>query len=563
MKRLGILCTTLILGACTLDETGLLPTCPAGSVARGGLCSPVPRTSNLQVSPEAIDFGGIALGASSTRNIRVENSGVEAQTVRVQTPDNSAFSIAVPGEALTLGPGDVWVVPVTYQPNTRDAVMSTLRIETCTGGCAVYVTLNGFGLESGPSVQCAPLNFPDVPPGECTFDVMICRNFGLDTVRITNAEVESDDGAIQLSGLRLPITLGSGDTDGIPLSFCPDQPGSSEAVVRVSTSDGAMTTALAQGEASGRVDCEVAYDRELDFGTVSTGTSQVLDITMRNRGRGTCYIIVGGLSPGATPPFQLDPNLERILGPGQTWSFPVRIIPSPVGFYFAELMFQNVGESPFDAVVELYVQVEDLGPGLEVTSAPSGPLNPMQGSQSVFWDDSDDDGFSQLMLPFPLTLFGRPQGSVWISTNGLISFAAEHAGDLNNSRLPDPNGPNQQISWWWDDLYPGQSVPPGVQWIVEGPPAQQVLRIQFIDIVRFGQDLDLHVSAEVRLYESDSRVEVQYGEVSIGVTGENFSATAGWEGPAGRQGADILGCSPNCTSANWPTFTTWTYRDAP
>jgi hypothetical protein len=257
VKRLRLLCATLLFGACTLEETSLLPTCPAGSVARGGLCVPVSTVTDLRVQPQSLDFGGIALGALTTRTFEIDNPGVAAHSVRVRPPDNSAFSLSVPDEEISIEAGQTLTVAVTFAPTIPDPVVSRVRIETCPGGCAVDVSLRGFGLETAPStsVRCASLYFPPVQPGECVYDFLTCRNFAPDTIRITNAVVESDDGKIELSGLRLPITLDSGATDGLPMAFCPDQPGSSAAVVRVTSSDGATTSALVHGDAADVREC--------------------------------------------------------------------------------------------------------------------------------------------------------------------------------------------------------------------------------------------------------------------------------------------------------------------
>ncbi|CAN0512721.1 unnamed protein product, partial [Laminaria digitata] len=95
-----------------------------------------------------------------------------------------------------------------------------------------------------------------------------------------------------------------------------------------------------------------------------------------------------------------------------------------------------------------------------------------------------------------------------------------------------------------------------------GPTGQTILQIRFDNVPHFQQG-GMTVSAEIRLYEGDNRLEVQYGEISIPMGEDPFMASAGWEGPLGVEGADVLNCSPSCTTANWPRNTIYTYRDAP
>ncbi|CAN0567815.1 unnamed protein product, partial [Laminaria digitata] len=217
--------------------------------------------------------------------------------------------------------------------------MSNVRIETCPGVCALYVALSGSGIEAQTGLRCEPLEFPEVVVGQCTYDMMICENRGASSARITDVLVESDDGAIEVSGLRLPLSIGPGDADGIPLAFCPQQSGTSVAVVRVATSDGIAPATLVRGTTVQPDECRLSYDRNLNFGIVPSDTALEGEITLRNRGAGECFVAGFVLSTGSAPPFSIDPNLERPIGPGETWTIAVHMAPRRAGLYLAELSF--------------------------------------------------------------------------------------------------------------------------------------------------------------------------------------------------------------------------------
>ncbi|MEU7870086.1 LamG-like jellyroll fold domain-containing protein [Dactylosporangium sp. NPDC049140] len=64
-----------------------------------------------------------------------------------------------------------------------------------------------------------------------------------------------------------------------------------------------------------------------------------------------------------------------------------------------------------------------------------------------------DDAHTSVPLPFPVTFYGQTYSTVWISTNGLASFA-DPMSDNPEGRtgVPDPAGPNAALYPYWHDL---------------------------------------------------------------------------------------------------------------
>jgi subtilisin family serine protease len=69
-----------------------------------------------------------------------------------------------------------------------------------------------------------------------------------------------------------------------------------------------------------------------------------------------------------------------------------------------------------------------------------------------------DDQRMQVTLPFTFTYYGTNYTTGWICTNGWFSLGSDPGtNDLNNSGIPDPDGPPAMIAALWDDLNPNES----------------------------------------------------------------------------------------------------------
>jgi hypothetical protein len=64
-----------------------------------------------------------------------------------------------------------------------------------------------------------------------------------------------------------------------------------------------------------------------------------------------------------------------------------------------------------------------------------------------------DDDAQKLALPFDFRFYGTTYDEVWVSSNGLVSFANGYTNWTNNC-LPDANAPDNAIYALWDDLQP-------------------------------------------------------------------------------------------------------------
>ena len=146
-------------------------------------------------------------------------------------------------------------------------------------------------------------------------------------------------------------------------------------------------------------------------------------------------------------------------------------------------------------------------------------------------DDADDEA----VLPFTFNFLGRRHDTVRVGTSGLIVFGPR-ADYTSNRAMGSSYAPNGIIAPWWDDLYIQDPDTAGSYGTV-GVAPNRVVVIEVRGFERYQVGPNPEGSWQVWLYEGpEAKFEVRYdGNISAG---ENYSATPGWEGPAGD---DVFG----------------------
>jgi hypothetical protein len=115
--------------------------------------------------------------------------------------------------------------------------------------------------------------------------------------------------------------------------------------------------------------------------------------------------------------------------------------------------------------------------GVVTTSAPTGPdaygyyayenidagyaatptyawleLDPAHGGSGATAHDVRDDTHFGMALPVPFTFYGQSFDSVWVCSNGWLSFARAALPEFRNWEIPSPIGPGALVAAFWDDL---------------------------------------------------------------------------------------------------------------
>ena len=171
-----------------------------------------------------------------------------------------------------------------------------------------------------------------------------------------------------------------------------------------------------------------------------------------------------------------------------------------------------------------------------------------------------DEGSAAISLPFSFDWYGVDYTTVYVYTNGFISFSPPPSGALSLLTPPRnvPSTTNQIhnfIGVVWTDLIAGTN--PSIRSRVSGLAGSRVVAIQVEGLVA-GNNPNSGVSFQVFLSESNNQVDIVYGP-NFGLS----SITAGIENSTGTDGQNLMASSPSCgmtctctprfcTSSNFP-----------
>ncbi|WP_191841428.1 S8 family serine peptidase [Catellatospora chokoriensis] len=147
-----------------------------------------------------------------------------------------------------------------------------------------------------------------------------------------------------------------------------------------------------------------------------------------------------------------------------------------------------------------------------------------------------DDATAAVTLPFAFRHYGVDYTSVYVSTNGLLTFGGPYAGKPYYDSVPDAAAPNAALFAYFDDLVIDASS--SVRTGSAGSGADQRFVIEWHDALVAGTSG--RVTVQVMLY-ADGRVRYQYLDVAA----------------ADRSGYEIVGIENQSGSVGLRPFATW------
>ena len=149
---------------------------------------------------------------------------------------------------------------------------------------------------------------------------------------------------------------------------------------------------------------------------------------------------------------------------------------------------------------------------------------------------ANDDGV-ELPIGFDFNFYGQTFNSVWVSSNGYLTFDPTNVSDYSNDQIPNTTTPNSIIAAFWDDLdlsnagsilYQTTGIAPNRQFIVM---YNQVPHIS---------DSGSSFTFEIVLLEADNSITIIYSALQngSGLYADGSNATVGIEDSSGTAGTE-------------------------
>ncbi|MGI5864840.1 MAG: choice-of-anchor D domain-containing protein [Myxococcales bacterium] len=333
----------------------------------------------LVVSPFALDYGFVPIGASSTLKLRLENLGnreLHAGPFTLETLAGGEFELAASGQ-LSIAPGGQAEVAVVFTPDEPGLSSARLVFESDDPTLpSKEVALMGRG--GGPELDARPrsLDFDVVAVGGSRTEMITLSNVGRDepgtdddnlrfavraadgTWTETPAELLGDATGFTIEWPPIGYLsrgLPAGSEVALPIVFSPSAPGRYNATLRIYSNDflkPAIDIALS-AEATTFPHCEYeVVPAQLDFGNLLPGATRTLSFAVRNTSisaADVCVISPPRLAYGTPAELALvDPPTSNVnLEPGESLEIAVRFSPGQhAGFAGAVEVFTSSASRP-------------------------------------------------------------------------------------------------------------------------------------------------------------------------------------------------------------------------
>jgi len=250
----------------------------------------------IDVNPLSVAFGLVDLGASTTREVTIQNLGNgDLNVSSLEIAGTAEFTVVSPSAPFVVAAGDQQMVALQYAPSNEGLDEATLNIASDDANESnVAVALTGTGapiVSPEPEIDVSPLaiDFGSVEiNGSATQSVTI-RNLGGADLTISDIQfVGSSEYAFNEPAV--PLTVGPGTVQELPIIYSPIDEGSDTASLSIASDDADEPTVTIDIRGSGfqpgpaLVDLEIAQlraDKRVDIERLQ---SVEVILTVKNAG---------------------------------------------------------------------------------------------------------------------------------------------------------------------------------------------------------------------------------------------------------------------------------------
>lgn len=163
-------------------------------------------------------------------------------------------------------------------------------------------------------------------------------------------------------------------------------------------------------------------------------------------------------------------------------------------------------------------------------------LRTVTGAEIV---DCDDCVSAATPIGFDFSFYGTNYSTVFVSSNGFLSFTDVGDGCCSGPPIPTPDGMDGLVAGFWTDLYPGGTGAVRTETIGVAPNREFVVDFEQVWYCCQGPFV---VDFQMILHEN-SDIELQYGQMDD----RGYTGTAGIEDPSGTKGLQIVN-GPSATT---------------
>jgi hypothetical protein len=118
--------------------------CGGGGGGVGGTSSPPPAVLTMYNS--SVDFGDVAVGATTTQGVTFSNTGGSSLTLQQNSVSGAGYTTNGIGQGITLGPGQYVTLAVNFEPSGAGKANGMSSLTSSTSSSPINLPLTGNGV---------------------------------------------------------------------------------------------------------------------------------------------------------------------------------------------------------------------------------------------------------------------------------------------------------------------------------------------------------------------------------------------------------------------------------
>jgi len=285
----------------------------------------------IAVRPTAVDFGRVAIGATTSQDVRLANESRSAATILAATlvaPAESPFSAVLPSGGSVLPGRGSRQIPITFSPSVPGEFAALLRFQV--GSQVAEIPVTGVAVNDALQADPSLLDF-----GSTAANVRVERGVRIlartGTPTLTGLSIEGD-GFTLVDTPLLPMRLDAAGID-LQIGFRSPTPGLHHAELVVATDvPGADLRVPLRAAVVSETPCLLAVDPpEVNFGITAVDARSTRLVEVRNAGSSRCDVWRIGLTGDDGFRLPSAPSELLALLPGSSTTIEVEYAPTSSG----------------------------------------------------------------------------------------------------------------------------------------------------------------------------------------------------------------------------------------
>jgi Abnormal spindle-like microcephaly-assoc'd, ASPM-SPD-2-Hydin len=291
--------------------------------------------------PANLRFGQVSIGQTETQLVSLTNNGQASVSISAIGASNSEFSVPPMTMPIVLAAGQSIDVDVVFAPSTTGWVSGKINFATSQSGFPLSLPVMGTGVSTqAVTPSPASISFGSVGVGTTASTPVVLTNN--QPWRLTLSGLQTLGGAFSVSGPSFPVTLGSGQSVTLNVTFAPQSAGMTFGSAFVSGPGVSISfTGTGTNTASGQL---IVNPGSLNFGSVTVGTTGVVSTTLSASG---ANVTVSSASSSSSQFALQGASFPLTIPAGQSVTVSVAFTPQGSGTASGTLSFSsNAPNSP-------------------------------------------------------------------------------------------------------------------------------------------------------------------------------------------------------------------------